>query len=313
MGKGLFHSGLVVQSPLLGCEEAVAYSVGWDAVVRPTEKRHPLLIRVSGFHTPHIQFGSTDYSAPFLVRGVCPEKCVVLTYNVTSGVVNYRNRRFERNQLLIMTRNEEMNLVISDRNTTFTVAVEESFYRRAFEDYYGAAFEDPVNIHLALDPGKEGEFRAFLSFWLQYFLEGSEEYLLPQEYEKIEQSIMEGLFSFLVIEGEKPENVNRILKEARGLLEQNLDHDFKLIDTARYLGVSQRTLEYTFKRELGMTPKRYLQILRLHAIRNELKSADPRVTKVSDIALKYAFFHLGHFASEYKKLFGESPSQTLKK
>ncbi len=313
MGKGLFHSGLIVQSPLLGCEEAVAYSIGWDAVVRQTEKRHPLLIRVSGFHTPHIQFGSTEYNAPFLVRGVCPEKCVVLTYNVTDGVVNYRNRRFERNQLLIMTREEEMDLVISDRNTTFTVAIEESFYRRSFEDYYGAAFEDPVKIGLSLEPEKEREFQAFLSFWLHCFLEGGEEYLLPQEYETIEQAIMEGLFSFLAIEGQKPGNENRILKEARGLLEENLDHDFKLSDTARRLGVSQRTLEYTFKRQLGMTPKHYLQILRLHAIRDELKAADPQVTKVSDIALRYAFFHLGHFASEYKKLFGESPSQTLKK
>ncbi len=313
MEKGLFHSGLIVQSPLLDCEEAVAYSVGWDAVVRQTEKRHPLLIRVSGFHTPHIQLGSTDYSAPFLVRGVCPERCVVLTYNVTDGVVNYRNRRFERKQLLIMTRDEEMDLVISDRNTTFTVAVEESFYRRAFEDHYGATFEDPVKIGLSLVPGKEKEFLGFLSFWLHYFLESDEEYLLPQEYETIEQTIMEGLFSFLAIEGQKLRSENKILKEARNLLEQHLDHDLRLSETARHLGVSQRTLEYTFKKQLGMTPKRYLQILRLHAIRDELKAADPRVTNVSDIALRYAFFHLGHFASEYKKLFGESPLQTLKK
>ena len=311
MGEGLFHNGLTVQSPLLGCEEAVAYSVGWDAVIRQTEKRHPLLVRVSGFHTPHIQFGSTEYNAPFLVRGVCPDECVVLTYNVTEGVINYRNRRFERNELLIMTHDEEMDLVIGDRNTTFTVAVEESFFRREFEEYYGVAFEGCV-APLALDHGTEEQFESFLSFWLRYFLKREGEYLLPQEYAAIEGAIMEGLFSFLVIEGQKFRSENRILKEGRKLLERHLDDHLKLSDTARLLGVSQRTLEYTFKRELGMTPKRYLQIQRLHAIRDELKVADPRVVKVSDIALKYAFFHLGHFASEYKKLFGESPAQTLR-
>ena len=34
MSNTLFHSGLVVDSPTLGAEEAVAYSVGWDAQVK---------------------------------------------------------------------------------------------------------------------------------------------------------------------------------------------------------------------------------------------------------------------------------------
>ena len=313
MGNTLFHSGLVVKSPILSSEEAVAYSVGWDAEVRQTQKRNRLLMQVSGFHTPHIQFGSTNYNAAFLVRGVCPQKSVVITYNQTSGVINYRNRRFERNELLVLTRDEEIDLVISERNTTFTIAIDEAYFYKVFSDYYGMDFEGTIKKRLLLEPWREEAFLDFLQFWIDYFFTHKRENLLPLDYDRIEQEIMHALFAFITVDGQKVRSENRILKEARGLLDHSLDFDLKLSDTAKHLGVSQRTLEYTFKQNLGMTPKSYLQILRLHAIRDELKLADPRVTKVSDIALKYAFFHMGHFASEYKKLFGESPVETLKK
>jgi len=313
MENTLFHSGLVVKSPILSAEEAVAYSVGWDAEVKQTQKRNRLHMQVIGFHTPHIQFGSTYYNAAFMVRGVCPQKSVVITYNQTKGVINYRNRRFDRNELLVLTRDEELDLVISERNTTFTIAIDEDYFYRAFSDYYGMDFEGAIKKRLLLEPQREEDFLDFLQFWIDYFLTHKKENLLPLDYEKIEQEIMHALFAFIIVDGQKVRSENRILKEARGLLDHSLDLDLKLSDTANHLGVSQRTLEYTFKENLGMTPKNYLQILRLHAIRDELKLADPRVTKVSDIALKYAFYHMGHFASEYKKLFGESPVETLKK
>lgn len=60
-----------------------------------------------------------------------------------------------------------------------------------------------------------------------------------------------------------------------------------------------------------MTPKKYLQQLRFNAIKKELVFADPNFCTVSQIANKYNFFHMGHFSTEYKKLFGKTPSQTL--
>jgi AraC family ethanolamine operon transcriptional activator len=32
---------------------------------------------------------------------------------------------------------------------------------------------------------------------------------------------------------------------------------------------------------------------------------------ISDVALKYGFFHPSHFSQDYKKMFGETPTQTL--
>ena len=312
MTEKLFHSGLIVRSPTLACEDAVIYSVGWDAEVKQTQKSNKLLMQISGFHTPHIQFGSTYYNSAFLVRGLNPVNTIVITYNKTKGVINYRNQRFTNNELLVLTRDEEMDLVISDKNITFTIAIEESYFKKVFFEYYGMDFESRLKKYLLIDPKQERAFLEFLHFWIHYFLTNDTQNLLPQDYEKIEEDILLTLFGFITIDRQVSRSVNKILKEARNIIERSLELDLKLADLATHLGVSQRTLEYTFKKNLGMTPKSYQQILRLYAVRNELKHTASTTKKVSDTALKYAFFHMGHFASEYKKVFGESPLQTLK-
>jgi AraC family ethanolamine operon transcriptional activator len=76
--------------------------------------------------------------------------------------------------------------------------------------------------------------------------------------------------------------------------------------------VSERTLQYAFLECYGVTPKSYLQAIRLHGARRELKQSDPSTTKVTDIAFNCRFWHMGHFAADYRKQFGELPSQTLK-
>ena len=53
----------------------------------------------------------------------------------------------------------------------------------------------------------------------------------------------------------------------------------------------------------------YLKKYRLEQVRRILLS-DRSYGNVSSIALDWGFAHLGRFAIEYRKLFGEAPSQT---
>lgn len=77
-------------------------------------------------------------------------------------------------------------------------------------------------------------------------------------------------------------------------------------------GVSKRTLEYAFNEFYGMNPKAYLNAVRLNAVRKQLWKAKPGNLKVSDAANAWGFWHMGKFAADYRKLFGEVPSETLK-
>jgi len=77
--------------------------------------------------------------------------------------------------------------------------------------------------------------------------------------------------------------------------------------------VSERTLQIAFKDIMGMSPVTYLHRLRLHRARDELRKAESSSTTVTDVAMKWGFWHFGEFSRAYRNCFGEVPSKTLKK
>lgn len=80
-------------------------------------------------------------------------------------------------------------------------------------------------------------------------------------------------------------------------------------DLCRESGASERTLRRGFNERFGLSPKSYLQAQRLIGVRRQLRVSGPR-TNISDIANSWGFWHMGQFAADYKRQFGELPSQT---
>ena len=80
------------------------------------------------------------------------------------------------------------------------------------------------------------------------------------------------------------------------------------------MGVLQeaRTLNYAFREIFGVTPKEYLQVTRLDGVRKDLHRREPSA-KISDIANKWGFWHMGQFAADYRRQFGELPSETTRR
>jgi len=88
----------------------------------------------------------------------------------------------------------------------------------------------------------------------------------------------------------------------------------QMIDLTALVGKSERTVERIFKKYFGITPYTYLKIHRLHLIREHLRHIDDSFpTNIGDIAMKHGFMQMGYFGSEYKKIFGETASETLQK
>ena len=59
----------------------------------------------------------------------------------------------------------------------------------------------------------------------------------------------------------------------------------------------------------GMPPTAYVRAVRLDRVRDKLLAGGPTVS-VTDVAMKWGFFHLGRFAQQYKHRFGVLPSHT---
>jgi AraC-like DNA-binding protein len=85
-----------------------------------------------------------------------------------------------------------------------------------------------------------------------------------------------------------------------------------ITDLCNNAGTSERTLQYAFREIMGMSPLAYLKRLRLHRARRDFYHAkDPQVS-VTEIAMRWGFWHLGEFSRDYKACFGELPSDSLK-
>jgi len=93
-------------------------------------------------------------------------------------------------------------------------------------------------------------------------------------------------------------------------IEENWSKPLKLPDLAKKYGLSVRNIHRHFD-ELELTPMKYVKRLRLGHAHAEL-SNPTRNTTVTGTALKCGFANLGHFARDYRREFGERPSETLK-
>jgi AraC-like DNA-binding protein len=109
---------------------------------------------------------------------------------------------------------------------------------------------------------------------------------------------------------EPPEEVNaRRLKPVVDYMEEHASRLPRLEELARVAGVSVRTLQASFQRAYGHSPLTHLRNIRLQRVRAELLGGATGAT-VTDVAMRWGFFHFGRFAQQYRNLFGELPSKT---
>ncbi len=60
-----------------------------------------------------------------------------------------------------------------------------------------------------------------------------------------------------------------------------------------------------------MAPKTYINAVRLNGVHKQLRARQRGQIHVTDAANHWGFWHMGQFAADYRKLFGENPSATL--
>jgi AraC-like DNA-binding protein len=78
------------------------------------------------------------------------------------------------------------------------------------------------------------------------------------------------------------------------------------------LGVSERMLRECCKQHLGKGPSRYRHLRRMQQVHRALRNENPDAGRVSEVAERYGIRDLGRFAGDYRALYGELPSATLR-
>ena len=102
----------------------------------------------------------------------------------------------------------------------------------------------------------------------------------------------------------------QLVRRATDFMYARLGEPLRVGAICRDIGCDWKTLKRAFLAVNGVPPKRFLTMARLSMARRTLLRAPPDAS-VTSIALNCGIHHLGPFSCEYRRVFGEVPSETL--
>jgi AraC-like DNA-binding protein len=144
--------------------------------------------------------------------------------------------------------------------------------------------------------------------------------IAPQELIHLQKNLVECVASVLTSTGDdlfresdSRLSAEKILARSQAFFDENFSQPLGLSDICREVGVGQRKLQLVFAEGLGLSPMRYLKLRRLGYVREQLLASGGTPPLIKQVARRAGFTHMGKFTQEYKRLFGESATETLQK
>ncbi len=109
----------------------------------------------------------------------------------------------------------------------------------------------------------------------------------------------------------QPDCGSAATRRARDYLREHASELVEISQLAESLGVSMRSLQESFRRQFGVSPREYLFDCRLENARKLLLASDS--ASVTSVALNSGFNDLSQFAAKYQGRYGELPSKTFRR
>ena len=253
-----------------------------------------------------------NISVPLSMKGGGVPGYIALGMYLSSAPAKVNGLDLQPTHFVIIKPGAEFDFASKGPGDIFVTLLPES----RFEEILGNAIENLQVFHL----NKTNEGAMFFKSWFQnwpshqFWQTKIGRKALTHQLEEIVYSSLENLAENLGKKaGKRGTSLNRSKKKINRLMDylhSNPDQSISINEMCQIAGLSRRNLFYNFKEYSGHSPSNFFKFIRLSALHRDLLSDSQSLT---NLAVKYNFFHLGEFSDLYKKTFGELPSQTQKK
>jgi AraC family ethanolamine operon transcriptional activator len=298
---------------LCGYETA---SAPWEVLVEPIG-RGPFAHRKDFLISGSLILYREDFEGPIHVRGMSPPGMLAVGLPLRIGERTRYWGASPSGGFLPATLPGALDVVLDAQQEHIVVLVALDLLRRSLPENLVDALERRVLLRRLPVHGSEA---AAIARWLLAVIEAAGRQPDPTSLRVLSQTVEDELPWRLAracrLDGMSASPTagtvrRRALDRAIAFLRESDIAAVDVGDLCRAATVAPRTLEYGFGDELGLSPLKFLRLLRLHRARRELAGAQSESATVADIADRLGLFHHGRFAAEYRQLFGEMPSQTL--
>jgi len=272
-------------------------------------------------HTSRLQLAIVNYSGAFAAVGRAPERTITFALPLDESAPTVFNRRIlAENALLAIPPGQQISFRMTGRVSAATIAVDEALVDRYAQALFGHGFArlaqrgDGIASSAAGARTAVARMRAFLSL---YGSAGGDRRQAPVRngpWEHLEALLLDDVLGDFV--PPEPEagwsRRSRIVRDAEEFIREHADRPVSIAELCMTLKVPARTLNAAFRDCTGAPPKRFMLAIRLNAARRQL-TRPTGVATVTAVAAEHGFYHFGRFSAEYQSLFGELPSETLRR
>jgi AraC family ethanolamine operon transcriptional activator len=181
-------------------------------------------------------------------------------------------------------------------------------------------YQRPLNLLIpaagvyASDRLKLGMLRAELLKWQQLETYGAEfrPIIISRREESLALAVIDALLAESHIEKSGSIKSERSVARALEIIHSSDLENISAVELCRHAKCSQRTLEKSFLKRFGVTPKKYIKRLRLAQVYKGLRNFEAQdCESIIELAGIHGFWHMGQLAADYRRIYGELPSETL--
>ena len=222
------------------------------------------------------------------------------------------------NELLIFPRNCELSAVTFNNFDVFVFSIENKLLQDKIKELdcfkCKSSFTENENT-LILSKEFAREFYVLANNFLTNHIKTEDISQVDIEQNtNLKNQIIDKLIDYIDFTKSTKTKVNKTRKEialvdAVNIINNNSETLFSVKELSSLTNVSERTLLYAFKEKFNITPCEYIKVFRLNKVKNELFALKNQNVKISTVAGKYQFWHMGQFAKDFKKHFGYLPSK----